>query len=165
MLRFRKRFIDLTTETKRLPNGRVISVDIVRHPGAALIIPFLSGDTIIFIRQFRPVLGRYLYELPAGTIDRDERPIDCARREIVEETGFSAGKISEVGKIYPVPGYSTELITIFRAKELKKAKTAQEPDEIIKICLFKKSQVKRLFKKGQLCDAKTISALAFCGWL
>ena len=72
------------------------------------------------IRQFRPVINSYLYELPAGTIDPKERSLACAKREIIEEVGYSASKITRLGKIYPVPGYSTEVIWIYKGEKLKK---------------------------------------------
>ena len=165
MKSFKGKLIKLTVERKRLPNGHVVRLEIVRHPGAALIIPFLNRNKIILIKQFRPVINSYLYELPAGTLGANETPLECARREIVEEIGYTAGKLSKIGSIYPVPGYSTEVITIFKAEKLTKKMKHAEPDEIISIILFHKSQIHRLFKSGKIKDAKTISALALCNWL
>lgn len=163
--RFKGKLLKLVTQKRRLPNGYTARLEIIEHPGAALVIPFLNKEKIILIRQFRPVINSYLYELPAGTLGKNERPLDCARREIIEEIGYSAGRLTRIGKIYPVPGYSTELITIFRAEQLKKEKAIAEPDEIIRICVFSKSRVKGFLKNGKIIDAKTISALALCGWL
>ncbi len=156
--------IKFNIEKRLLPNGRRINLEIIRHPGAVLIAPFLDKNHIIMIRQFRPVIDTYLYELPAGTIDLNEKPLACAKREIVEEIGYSASKITCLGKIYPVPGYSTEVIWIYKGEKLKIAQIANEPDEIIKVCILNKAQVKRLFKQRRITDAKTICALAFCGW-
>jgi 8-oxo-dGTP pyrophosphatase MutT (NUDIX family) len=162
---YQGRVIKVFKEKRLLPNGLRIDLDLIRHPGAVLMIPFLDRSHLVFIRQFRPVVRGYLYELPAGTLDRGETPLDCARREIMEETGFSAKRFSLIGKIYPVPGYSTEKILIYEARGLKKEPKPGDADEIIQRRIFNKSEVTRLFKTGRIVDAKTISALAFCGWL
>jgi ADP-ribose pyrophosphatase len=129
------------------------------------MIPFLDKDRMLFLRQLRPVVGRYIYELPAGTLGRDEKPISCARREIIEETGYSAKRFTRLGAIYPVPGYSTERIIIYKAEGLRKAARTPEKDEVIRTRIFTRSKVKKLFKDGKITDAKTIAALAMAGWL
>ena len=162
---FKGKLIKLVVQKRRLPNGYLANLELIRHPGAALIVPFLSKEKIILIRQFRPVIDSYLYELPAGTLGKNERPLDCARREIIEETGYAAERFTKIGEVFPVPGYSTELITIFKAERLQKKAFKNEPDEIIQIRIFTKAQLKKLFKSGKIKDAKTICALKFCGWL
>ena len=162
---FKGKLISCVKQRRRLPNGNVVNLEIIKHPGATLIVPFLNKNTIIFIRQFRPVINSYLYELPAGTLDKGETPARCARREIIEETGYAAGKMTLLGKIFPVPGYSTEIITIFKAEKLEKRKKDTQADEIIRVCVLSRPRVKKLFKKGLIKDAKTICALAFCGRL
>src|ERR1700690_4484879 len=97
----------------KLPNGRTVRITYIDHPGAVIIDPFLNKDTIVMMRQFRPALNKYIYELPAGTLDPDESNAVCARRELLEETGFKPKKLTKLGSIYPVPGYSTEIIHIF----------------------------------------------------
>ncbi len=160
--RFKGKAISLLTKKSRLPNGEIINLEMIVHPGAALIVPFLNKDKIIFIRQFRPSLGIYLYELPAGTNEKSESSLSCAQREIVEETGYHAGKITRLGKIYPVPGYSNEVITIFKAEKLSKGKRATEFDEVIEVRPLSRLQIRKLFRQGKITDAKSISALAFC---
>ena len=149
----------------RLPNGYIATFEMIIHPGAALIVPILSKDKILMLRQLRPVINAYIYELPAGTLDKGESPGACARREIIEETGYSAGKLTRVGVIHPVPGYSTEKITIFKAENLRKCVRLVEKDEVITTKVFTRAQIKRLFKSGRITDAKTLCALAMCGWL
>lgn len=149
----------------KLPHGYVATFETIKHPGAALIVPFLSRDKIIMLRQLRPVIKSYIYELPAGTLGKGESPLSCARREIVEETGYAAGKFTLLGKIYPVPGYSTEKIAIYRAEGLVKKGREVELDEVIESRIFTRREVERLFKSGRIVDAKTICALTFCGWL
>ena len=109
---YKGRVFSLFKQKRRLPNGYVIELDIIKHPGAVLIIPFLNPRSMIMLRQFRPVLNKYIFELPAGTINISERPLACAHRELIEETGYAAKKMILLGKIYPVPGYSTEKILL-----------------------------------------------------
>jgi ADP-ribose pyrophosphatase len=150
---------------RRLPHGYMASYEIIRHPGAALIVPFLTDSKIIMLKQLRPVIGKYIYELPAGTLNKGESPLSCAKREIVEETGYIAKRLKLIGSIYPVPGYSTEKIFIYRAGGLKKTVHKAEEDEVIETFVFNKEQIEKLFKSGKITDAKTIAALTFCGWL
>ena len=162
---YKGKLLRLFVKKERLPNGYLATFEMIRHPGASLIVPFLAKDRIIMLRQLRPVIRSYIYELPAGTLDKNESPLSCARREIIEETGFSAKKFTLLGRIYPVPGYSTEEISIFKAEGLKEEKKLAEKDEIIKSHIFDKSEVRRIFKAGKIVDAKTICGLAFCGWI
>lgn len=148
-----------------LPNGRTVRITFINHPGAVLIVPFLNKDLIVMMRQFRPALKKYIYELPAGTLEADEPPSACARRELLEETGFKAGRLVKLGAIYPVPGYSTEVIHIFKAGRLTAAGAQPEDYEVIELIPMNKSTVRRLLVKGKLMDAKSICALVFCGWL
>jgi len=151
---------------RRLPSGYRATFEMIRHPGAVLIVPFLAKDRIIMLRQLRPVIDSYIYELPAGTLDRNEQPAACARREIIEETGYRAGKTTYLGRIHPVPGYSTECIRIYKAERLRKVDGHQpEADEVITSCVMTRPAVRRLFRTGRLTDAKTIAALAMCKWL
>ena len=176
---FKGKLLKVFVKQVRLPHGYVATYEMIKHPGASLVVPFLAKDKIIMLRQLRPVIGAYIYELPAGTLDKNEAPIACARREIIEETGYSAAKFTLIGKIYPVPGYSTEKIFIYKASGLKKIIHSSrahlsvpyqrqrygEEDEVIENRILTRAQTVRLFKTGRITDAKTIAALAFCGWL
>lgn len=162
---FKGRLLKVFVKNVRLPNGYKATFEIIKHPGAALVVPFISKDKVIILRQLRPVIGGYIYELPAGTIDKGESPLECARREIIEETGYLAGKIKKVGSIYPVPGYSTEKIVIYKAERLRPMQRHAEKDEVIEIKILTQPAVRRLFKTGRIVDAKTIAAFAFCEWL
>jgi ADP-ribose pyrophosphatase len=162
---FKGKLLKVFVKKVRLPNGYLATFEIIKHPGAALVIPFLSSDKIIMLRQLRPVIGSYIYELPAGTIDKGESALTCAKREIIEETGYSAKRMSRIGSIYPVPGYSTEKIIIYKAGGLTPTPRHAEKDEVIETKVLTRNVVRRLFKSGRIVDAKTIAALAFCGWL
>lgn len=160
---YKGRLLNVFVKKERLPNGYLATFEMIKHPGAALIVPFIAKDRIIMLRQLRPVINSYIYELPAGTLGKKEAPLACARREIIEETGYSAKKFKLLGKIYPVPGYSTEKIWIYKAQGLKRTSYTAEKDEVIKSGVFTKSEIRRMFRSGRINDAKTISALAMCG--
>ena len=91
---FKGRLINLVVKKVRLPNGYLATLETIKHPGAALIVPFAGKDKVILLKQYRPVINSYIYELPAGTLDKGEKPLECAKREIIEETGFSAKKFT-----------------------------------------------------------------------
>lgn len=162
---FKGKLLNLFIKKKVLPHGYRATFEMVKHPGAALVVPFLDKGRLIMLRQLRPVIDSYIYELPAGTLGKNELPIACARREIIEETGYSAKRFKYLGKIYPVPGYSTERIYIYKAEGLKKVEREAEEDEVIEAMIMTTAKVRRLFKAGKIDDAKTISALAMCGVL
>lgn len=159
------KLIKVYREQVRLPNGRTVSLEIIRHPGAALIVPLLTKDSLLMLRQFRAAAGGFLFELPAGTRDGAESELSCARREIVEETGYAARRFTVLGDIFPVPGYSTERIRIFKAQGLSKRVACLEEDEVATVHVLTRRQVRRLFRSGKIKDAKTICALAMVGWL
>ncbi len=163
--KFKKKNVFLVSRSMTLPNGMEITKDLVLHPGAALIVPFLSKDNLVILRQYRSTFKQYLYEFPAGTLELNEKPSACARREIMEEAGYRAGKLTRVGLIYPVPGYSDEVIYIFKAEKLSVQKEQGDADEVIEPIIVSRAQLKNLFKSGKIVDAKTIAGLAFCGVL
>ena len=107
---FKGKLLKVFLKNILLPNGYLATFEIVKHRGAVLIVPLLANNKVILLRQLRPVIGRYIYELPAGTLEKQESPLACAKREIIEETGYRAKKITKLGEIFPVPGCSTEKI-------------------------------------------------------
>ncbi len=149
----------------KLPNGRTVHITCIHHPGAVIIAPFLNKNTVVMMRQFRPALNKYIYELPAGTLDPNESLATCAHRELLEETGLKARKLVKLGSIYPVPGYSTEIIHIYKAEQLTLTEAQPEEYEVIETIPMTRIQVKKLFAQGKLMDAKTICTFAHCGWL
>ncbi|RJP29566.1 MAG: NUDIX hydrolase [Candidatus Omnitrophota bacterium] len=162
---FKGKLLNLHKASVNLPTGYAAELEIIKHPGAALVVPVLPGNKIVMLRQFRPVIGKYIYELPAGTLEKGENPLSCARREIEEETGYHADKFKRLGTIFPVPGYSTEKIEIFKATGLKKRRFSPERDEVISVFVVTKLQIRELLRKGKLVDAKTICAFCLCGWI
>lgn len=162
---FKGKLLKVYVKKERLPNGYLATFEMISHPGASLIVPFLDKNTVILLRQLRPVIDSYIYEFPAGTLDKGESGLTCARREIIEETGYSARRFTLLGAIYPVPGYSTEKIFIYKAEGLKQVIRTPEADEVIEHRPYTRGQVRRLFKQGKIVDAKTICGLALGGLL
>jgi ADP-ribose pyrophosphatase len=161
---FDGRLLKVFKTYQKLPNGKKACLEEVRHPGAAIIVPFVNNK-IVFIRQYRPVIGKYIWELPAGTLDAKETPHACAKREVTEETGYLVGKLSKLGHIYTTPGFCTEKIHVYRADCKGKRETCRDEDEIIDVRLLSKAEVRKKFQNGRINDAKTISALKFAGVL
>ncbi len=160
------KFLKIKTQKIELPNKKRTQIEFIEHLGAALMIPFLSDGEIIFIKQYRPVIEKFIYELPAGTIDPGENPLETAKRELIEEIGYEAKVWQKLGEIFLCPGYSTEKIFIFKASSLAKNNSrSQGETEIIETITMKKTDVKKLFETGELQDSKTIAALVHCGWL
>lgn len=162
---YKGKLLHLYKKKIKLPHGRLGNFEVIKHPGAALIVPFVSKTKVIILKQLRAVIGKYIYEFPAGTIDNNEKPLSCATREIIEETGFAANKFTKIGKIYPVPGYSTEIIHMYKAEGLIKKAHNFDEDEVIESEVMTKTQLIKLFKSGKIIDSKTICALAFLGWI
>lgn len=156
---FNGRLLKVYLAKRKLPNGHVVELELIRHLGAVLIVPFLGKDEIVLIKQYRAVIDSYLWELPAGTLHHNERPPLCARRELIEEIGYKSGSLRRIGYIYPAPGYTTEKIIIYAARRLEKVEAKNEPDEVITAKPFSVNGIKRLFNAGKIVDAKTICAL------
>lgn len=158
---FSGRLLKVYLAERKLPNGYIVKLELIRHPGAVLIVPFLGKNEIVLIRQYRAVLNSYLWELPAGTLHHNERSSLCAQRELMEEIGYKSGSLRRIGYIYPAPGYTTEKIIIYAARRLEKVEAQNEPDEVITVKPFSANGIKRLFNSGKIVDAKTICALKF----
>lgn len=150
---------------QKLPNGVIKRLRMIDHPGAVLIVPFIDKNNIIVLRQYRPTLGAYLFELPCGTIDPRESPLVCAKRELIEETGYKGGAFSKLGEIYPAPGYTNEKIYLFKAERLTPQTAEQDEDEIISTRIVNRSEIKSMLARRKIHDAKTICAFAYCGWV
>ena len=135
--------------------------DVVAHPGAAVVLPILGDGRIVMIENQRPATGGSLLELPAGTIDPPETPITCARREIVEETGYAAGKIEPLTSFYTSPGICDEYMHAFVATELTAGETAHEPLEFIRVLTLELDDALRKVADGGIIDGKTMLTLLY----
>jgi len=124
---------ELITEPVDLPNGRRVDLDLLRHPGASAVVPFLDDGRVLMIRQYRYATGGELMEIPAGKLDPGEAPETCATRELEEETGYRAGRLEKLGAIWTSPGFTDEIIHLFAAYDLVPTEQRLEPDEIIQL--------------------------------
>ena len=149
---------EFVTEPVDLPNGRRVDLDLLRHPGAAAVVPFLGTDRILLIRQYRHAAGGELLEIPAGKLDPGEAPEACAVRELEEETGYRAGRIEKLGAIWTSPGFTDEIIHLFAAYDLAPTEQRLEPDEIIELVPMRLSDALDGLR-GPVVDAKTATAL------
>ena len=151
--------IDVSRERVRLPGGRETELDIVRHPGAAAVVPFLDEDHVLLIRQYRHAAGGTILEVPAGKLDPGETPESCAMRELEEEAGRQAGRLEKLGWIFTTPGFTDEVIHLFAAYELVPVPTRHEPDEVIELVPMPFAEALELVWRGELTDAKSALAL------
>lgn len=153
------RVFTLVREKVALENGVTVDLDIVRHPGAAAMIPLMENGSLLMIRQYRHALGGFIWEIPAGTLDPGETPLACAKRELVEEIGYSADTWHKLGEITPVPGYSDERIHIYCAMDLSPAIQQLDRDEILNVHEVGFEEALRMVERGEIGDSKTISGL------
>lgn len=138
---------------------REIVREVVEHPGAVAIIPVLNTDKIILVRQYRHAIGDELLEIPAGTIEAGESLEECASRELMEETGYRAGRLFKIGEYFLAPGYSTELIHLFKAEELVRVGPSNQEDEDIETVICSIGDALEMVGRGIIRDAKTIAGL------
>ena len=159
------RVLRLEREEIRLPGGLVTAMEIVRHRGSVVLIPMPSANEVVLIRQYRHVIGQWIWELPAGTLDANEAPVDGARRECEEEIGQSTGRVTQLGAWYPTPGFCDELMTFFRCEELgpPSGHAHQDEDEQIEPRTFTFDEARSLMASGQVRDMKTVFGLALIG--
>jgi ADP-ribose pyrophosphatase len=156
---FRGRVIRLVERDLRLPNGRRTTFNIVEHPGAVAIVPVFENGDVMLLRQFRPSIGEELYEIPAGTLEEGESPLETARREIVEETGHRARKWSKLAEFYTAPGFCTELMHLFVARDLVPASAEGDADEVIRAVRVPIGRALDLVRRRRVRDAKSIAGL------
>ncbi|NMM61352.1 NUDIX hydrolase [Clostridium sp. P21] len=156
---YKGKIIELNLKTVELPNGKKAKREIVNHPGGVAVIAYKDKDTILIVEQFRKPLEQNLLEFPAGKIEKGEDPKVCGIRELEEETGYKAKKFNYLGKIVTSPGFCDEYIYIYKAEDLYKGNMGlEDEDEFINVKEFKIDKVKEMIKKGEIIDAKTISA-------
>lgn len=152
----------LETEAITLENGVDTQAHILRHPGAAAIVPMLDPGTVVLIRQYRHAMGGFVWEVPAGTLDgADADPLACAQRELIEETGYRGDYFESLGVIAPSPGYSDERIHIFLATGLTFDRQNLDRDEVLQVHAKPFDEAMEMAGNGEIVDAKTIAALFF----
>jgi len=161
------RVVRVEVDTVRFPDGSTGELEIIRHPGAAAIVPCTSdpqGDpdpTILLIRQYRYATGGFLWEIPAGTLNPGEDPEACARRELREEAGVTADRLQRLTSIWTTPGFTDEVIHLYLASGLTAGKPSRERDEFIEVVPQPLSQVLARIRDGEIRDAKTLVAILY----
>lgn len=163
---YKGKIITLNRETVQFPDGTAAEMDIVRHPGASAIVPFMSdpeGDEpqLLLLRQYRYAAGGYIYEIPAGRLDGDESPADCAARELKEETGCTAERLEPMYTMLTTPGFTDELIHVFLASGLTHGETAREADEFVDVVIMSLAEALELIRTGEIMDAKSALAILY----
>jgi ADP-ribose pyrophosphatase len=161
------RIVHLSVDSVRFPDGSTGELEMIRHSGAAAVLPLLGGEdeedpTVVLVRQYRYAAGGYLYEVPAGRPDREGEPWEeCARRELREETGYEAGALHPLTAIWTTPGFTDERIHLFLATDLTEGETAYDPDEFMELVRIPLSEALRMVRDGEISDAKTICTLLY----
>lgn len=153
------RAFTIRRDTMKTPNGGETKFDIVEHGGSVILVPVDDEGNILFVKQYRHAAGIEMLELPAGTRDGDEPFEVCAAREIREETGMEAGKLTHIGSFYLAPGYSTEYMGVFLAEDLKPNPLEADEDEFLSVEKMPLQEVMNLVKSNKIPDAKTLAAL------
>lgn len=153
------RVFELYTENITLPNGVTLDMEIIRHPGAAAMVPVMDDGSILLLRQYRHAVDGYIWEIPAGTLDPDEDEMTCALRELTEETGYTARHMEKLGVITPLPAYSDERIHIYMATGLTQASQNLDADELLSVHPTALQAALAMIADGKIGDAKTIAAL------
>jgi ADP-ribose pyrophosphatase len=163
-----------TVDSQRIFEGRVFNVridrlafsdgsehrlDIVEHPGSVVILATPAPDELVLVRQYRHPARRLLWELPAGTAEPGEEPRAGAARELAEETGYRAGRITPLGSLLMTPGFCDEVTHFFHAEELRAGPQSLDEDERIEVAIFTREAAWRLVAAGEIADVKTVLAL------
>ena len=161
------RVVHLSVDRVRFPDGSEGSLELIRHPGAAAVVPFVDppgspDPAILLLRQYRYASGGYMYEVPAGLPQgADEAWAECARRELAEETGYTAARIDYLTRIFTTPGFTNEVIHLFLATGLSAGDAARDPDEFITVHMFPFSRALEMVREREIVDCKTVAALLY----
>ncbi len=158
--------ISVDLDSVRFPNGTVGDLEMVRHSGASAVVPFLDpldspDPRIVLVRQYRYATGGYVHEVPAGRLEPGENPKDCARRELREETGYSAQDLIPLTTFYTTPGFTDERIHLFAATGLSEGDSETESDEVLDLAPVTLSQAMAMIASGELIDGKSMIGVLF----
>ncbi len=155
------RVFDFKVEETALPDGRRMRIEVIRHPGSSAIVPVQEDRSVLLLNQYRPAVGRFIWEIPAGTMYRGEDPLDCARRELQEECGVKASHFEKIGEVLVAPGYSDERIHLYLATELVPSEQRLDEDECLEVRSFSLETAMEMIRKCEIRDAMTIAGLTF----
>lgn len=153
--------VDFCNDVVILPNKEKATREYLDHPGAVAVVPFLNKTDIIFVKQFRYPVNQVTYEIPAGKLDKKEPLIKCVRRELKEETGYSAKTIKKLLSFWPTPAFSNEVLHIYTASGLSEGNNCPDEDEFVETAVLSYKEALEMIKKGRIKDSKTIIALTY----
>ena len=162
---YRGRVINVSLDRFRTADGRSFLRETIQHPVSVAILPLTREGQILLIRQYRHAVGRYLYEIPAGTTEPGEPPLACAKRELIEETGYTAKRWKRICRFYPAPGISTERMVLYTAAGATPKGSGRpgtlrlDEDEIISLRVTPPARALRMVRRNQIVDAKSIIGL------
>jgi ADP-ribose pyrophosphatase len=156
------RAIDFRVDTIRLPNGKLATREFMDHPGAVGVIPFADKDTVVMVRQYRHPVGEVTLELPAGKLDKGENPLACVKRELKEETGYTARKITKLFQYWPTSAFANEVLHLYVAEGLKAGKMNTDEDEFLRCVTVPFKKALKMVMNGEIKDSKTIICLLAC---
>jgi ADP-ribose pyrophosphatase len=156
---YQGRIFDLVIEEVEDPPGNIRKCEIVSHNGGSVVIPLLDNGDVLFVSQYRYPFKKFVLEAPAGKLERNEDPLDCAKRELLEETGYTAEKFEKLTGIFTTPGFCNEVLHIYLATELNKSHLGQNLDEgehSLTIHSHPLSKAIEMIEHGEITDSKTI---------
>ena len=165
---FTGRIFTVNIESITLPRGQKLEAEIIRHPGSVVLIPMTARGAIVLVRQYRHAIGRWAWELPAGSLKPGEDPHAAAIRECHEEIGLIPSSVERLGGFFPTPGYCDEEMNFFRATGLREPSAGdpaakQDEDEDIEARPFAVEAIRQMIAAGEIIDLKTVAGLYFVG--
>jgi ADP-ribose pyrophosphatase len=153
------RVVTLNLESVTLPNGNTVELEIIRHPGAAAMVPLKTDGAVVLVRQYRHAAGGYIYEIPAGKLHPGEDPRECAARELEEEVGYRAERFDLLTSIFTAPGFADEVIHIYQASGLTPGRQHLDHDEVLDVIEVPLEKAISMIRDGTIQDGKTIVGL------
>lgn len=161
---FEGRIFTVLVESITLPNGHPLDAEIVRHPGSVVLLPVTAEGELVLVRQYRHAIGRWAWELPAGSLKPGEDPLEAARRECHEEIGLVPERLEKLGAFFPTPGYCDEEMNVYLAAGLREPRAGEDAtpdaDEDIEIGRFTPDAIRAMIATGDIIDLKTVAGLA-----
>jgi ADP-ribose pyrophosphatase len=156
---FKGRVVDLSVDRVRMPNGKTTELEVIRHPGAAAMVPLTDSGEVLLVRQYRYATGGWLVEVPAGKLDEGEEPEICAARELEEEVGMKPTDLVPLGWIWTTPGFTDERIWLYLCRGLVPAQQDLEDDEVLTVESRSLPEAIEMVQRGEICDGKSVCAL------